>query len=232
MRGPNIVYLQGRVARRWALGGAGGCLLLIVLGWFFVVSPARSHVSSVKAQTAGVQATNDSLRAKIAGLQVQNNKIDQIRQSLAADRAQLPVDSGLTALTRQLQTQATTAHVTLNSITAGVPSVAGSAALTTGTAATAGNSAGAAVGSTYQIPMTLVTAGNLVNQRVMLNLLQRTGPRLALVTSVSYSSSDTASIDEAVTMTVQFEIFLTPQTPAQVAALTQQLKALSGQSGH
>jgi hypothetical protein len=217
-------YLRGRAARTWALGGALGCLILTGLAWFFVISPAISHVSSVKSQTSDVAATNDQLRAKIVSLRSENAKINSVRQSLAADRAALPVASGLPDLTRQLQAQAAQSSVVLTSLTAGTPSVVGAASTAT---TPNSNATSASVGSTYEIPMTLVADGNLVNQRMLLDLIQRKGPRLALVTSVSFGSS--ASIDRAVSMTVKFEIFLTPETPAEVAALTQQLK---GHSAH
>lgn len=216
---------SARMAKLWTYGGVAGCLLLAVIAWFAFVSPALSHVSSVNSQTAQAQQQNDVLRAKVAHLQQVDAGIADLRTKVAQAREALPVGDGLPDFTRQLQAQAASARVTLTSITAGAPAVVGAGPAAAAPATPKGAATNAA-GKLYSIPVTLVTAGSLIHQRGILNEVQAMGPRLALVTSVGFSpgsSATTTSIDNNVTMTVQMQVFVAPQTPTAEAQLSKQL---------
>jgi hypothetical protein len=215
---------SARVAKLWMYGGVVGCVLLAIIAWFAFVSPALSHVSSVKSQTSQARQQNDVLRAKIAHLRQVDAGIAGLRAQVGQERQALPTVDGLPAFTRQLQAQAAAVHVVLTSISAGTPAVVGSGAATA--PAPAVGTATNAAGKLYSIPVTLVTNGSLGPQRSILNQVQAIGPRRALVTSVNFSPGSTAtttSIDNNVTMTVQMLIFVAPQSPAAEAQLKKQL---------
>jgi hypothetical protein len=215
---------SARQVKLWTYGGIGGCTLLALIAWFAFISPAMSDVSSVKSQTSEAQTQNDVLRAKIAHLQQVDAGIADLRTQVTQVRAALPVTDGLPDFTRQLQTQAGIARVALTSITAGAPTQVGAGAVgSTPTTPAAGVSA---AGKLYSIPVTLVTNGDLPGQLAMLKEIQTVGPRRALVTSTQFSPGSTAittSIDKSVTMTVQMQIFVAPQTPQAEAQLKKQL---------
>ena len=46
--------------RTWSLGAAGVAVLVLVAGWFLLVSPTKSKVSDLNSQTAAQQASNAS----------------------------------------------------------------------------------------------------------------------------------------------------------------------------
>lgn len=226
---------SSRMTKIWLLGGTAGCVLLAALAWFIVVSPALSRVSTVKSQVAAADSKNDLLRIKLAQLQSEKAGIATLRTSLTNALEGLPINSGMADFTAQLQAQAVTAQVRLGSIGAGTPSVvaaaSGSTATTTPPAATSPGST-AAPGSLYSIPVTITADGDLTHLDTFLKLVQTQGPRRALVVSTQFapvSGSTQASIDTAVQMTVQLQVFTSPQTPAQQAQLAKLLGLNSGQ---
>ena len=159
-------------------GGVVACLLLLVAGYFLLVRPKKSQVSTVKSQTAAENSANATLRGQIAMLQQQQAGLVGKQVVLRQVAQRIPSDPQIPSLIRQLtQIQASTG-VDVVSITPGTPTAATPAATAATTpvasAATAGSGASSTTGSsavhptaagsaaaTYQtIPITLSVQGN------------------------------------------------------------------------
>ncbi|QNK80363.1 hypothetical protein [Nakamurella sp. PAMC28650] len=223
--------------RLWLGGGAAVAILILVVGWFFVISPQLSATASIRDQADSAQVQNSVLQAKNSKLKKENDNVATPRAGLAAALAELPSDGGLPAFTRQLSAQATANSVSLTSvIVGGVLPVAGAvaapaAAATTETGTAAGATAAPAAtsaGGLMQIPVSLVVTGLGKNDIAFLKALQVTGPRRALVSAIQLAPSGggtATGIDGPCTLSLTVTIFSAPLSPTGQAALQ---KLLSG----
>jgi hypothetical protein len=224
--------------RLWLGGGAAVAILILVVGWFFVISPQLSATASIRDQADSAQVQNSVLQAKNSKLKKENDNVATLRAGLAAALAELPSDGGLPAFTRQLSAQATANSVSLTSVIVGVvlpvagavAAPAAAAAAETGTAATGTTAAAAATsaGGLMQIPVSLVVTGLGKNDIAFLKALQVTGPRRALVSAVQLAPSGggtATGIDGPCTLSLTVTIFSAPLSPTGQAALQ---KLLSG----
>jgi hypothetical protein len=205
-----------RVQHRWIAGGVVGAVLAAAVAWFALIGPARSTAASLAEQTAQAQQQNGTLQQKVNRLRAQNSNIGTLTQALRVARTALPLDSGLPDFTRQVAAQATAAGVSLTSLAAGTPATADGSA-----------SAGlaSAAGHLFAIPMTLVGDGSARADQALIRALQ-SGDRTVLVTSAQLAAGGDPSAPTGLTnMTVQFTVFVSPQTPAAEAALRKQLAA-------
>jgi hypothetical protein len=216
--------------RAWYAGGAAGALALIALGWFLVIGPEVDSTASTRNQTADAESQNLVLRSKVSSLQAQDKNLPTLISQLAQVQKELPAESGMSAYITQVMKQAQAAGVALTSVTAGVPTL-----VTAGTGA-AGASVANPAGHLFSIPVNLVGDGSLAHQRSFLAAIQTAGPRRSLVTSVGYTPvvpksgliSPVQSIDGNCTMSLKLQVFVAPQSPAEEAALKQQLSSKPG----
>ena len=185
--------------RLWLGGGAAVAILIMVVGWFFVISPQLSATAAIRDQADSAQLQNSVLQAKNSKLRKENDNVATLRAGLAAALAELPSDGGLPSFTRQLSAQATANSVSLTSVLVGaVLPVAGAvaapaAASTTETGTAAGTTTAApaatSAGGLMQIPVSLVVTGLGKNDIAFLKALQVTGPRRALVSAIQLAPS-------------------------------------------
>lgn len=102
--------------RTWSLGAAGLAVLILVAGWFLLVSPTKAKVSDLNAQTAQQQATNATLETAINQLKIQNKDLPKQEAKLAQIRQHLPANPELPAFIRTLTTIAHDSGVKLVSV--------------------------------------------------------------------------------------------------------------------
>ncbi len=208
--------------RTWLGVGILAAILIVVAGWFALISPMRSDTAALLSQQGDAQARNAVLTQKIVALKRQEEGLPALQADLAAQLRGLPTTSGLPELTRQLTTQAQTAGVGLTSVVVG--------------AITAADKAGAPSGSTtaagrlFAIPVTLTTTGPAKGQIAFVGALQQVGPRRALVVSTTLApvgatgsagsaGSATTSIAVSSTMTTLITVFSAPVSPDDQAKL-------------
>jgi hypothetical protein len=212
--------LQDR--RVWLGGGALTAVVIVASGWLAVISPQLSSASSLRDQAATVGQQNSVLQARVNRLKGENGKLGALTATLNQLLAELPFDSGLPALTRQLSSQAAHNQIALTSITVG------SITPTTVTGAQPGGSGTtSAAGQTFAIPLTLVSGGSATHQLAFLTAIRVQGPRRALVAStqlVPLATSGGASIDASCTMTTQLTVFTAPLSADQQAQLKKLLR--------
>ena len=207
--------------RNWVAGGTIGAVAIAAMSWFFLISPERSDTSSLNSQTADVQLSNDMLTHKVSDLRKQDDHIAELRQQLATRSAELPAGADVQDYTRQLVSQAALAHVTLSSIVAGSPSIANAG----GTTSAAGTTVSAA-GKLFAIPISVTSTGTLEANRSLIRAIQKVGPRRALVTSAQFAPAGggkVQNIDTVSAMTLQVQIFVAPQIPADEKELLNQI---------
>ncbi|MET0966399.1 MAG: hypothetical protein ABWZ02_08390, partial [Nakamurella sp.] len=104
--------------RLWLGGGAAVAVLIVLIGWFFVIDPELSAAATTRAEAESARAQNVVIEARNDTLKTQNDNVAALRTSLQALTVGLPADDGLPAFTRQLSEQAGTS-VVLNSIVVG-----------------------------------------------------------------------------------------------------------------
>ncbi len=224
--------------RLWMVGGGVAGVVISALAWFMVVSPELSNAASLDEQTVASQTQNISLQSKIHRLQADNSNMDALVASFQQARNALPVDSSLADFTRQLTGYASQHGVSLSGITAGEPMALTdapvAAAAAAGSAAGSGHAAGStpaaplavstpsAAGRTFALPLTVVVKGTAGGNLRFLESIQGPGKRAALVSSTQLSG-DATKRGAAMQLTVQLQLFVTPQAPGPVDELLQRL---------
>lgn len=89
--------------RLWLIGGALAGLLMVVVGYFFVIAPKRSETADVNSQLASVRMSNTTLESHIALLAAQNKNLAKYEAALATEQKALPATPSLSSLVDSLQ---------------------------------------------------------------------------------------------------------------------------------
>jgi Tfp pilus assembly protein PilO len=108
--------------RTWSLGAAVVAVLVLVAGWFLLISPTKAKVSDLHTQTATQQQTNAGLQTQISQLKIQNKGLPKQEAQLALIRQHLPSNPALPAFVRTLTLIAHEAGVKLVSVDPSQPS--------------------------------------------------------------------------------------------------------------
>lgn len=228
-------------ARTWVAATVVLALLLAIAAWFLLINPVRADAATVRAEAADTQARNDQLvartevlRRQFADLPDQQAKLDLLEQALPAD-VQLPT------LIRAVDGFASTAGITVMSLTPGAatavvdPAAAAAAAAPAPTAGTAPTPA-PTDGSTTPVPrtpavpagpvtmatpVTITVIGDFFDAQAFLKKLQADMPRAFLVRDLSVTAEDAqdagggrpATTAGDVTMTVTADVFSRSSAP-------------------
>ena len=88
--------------RTWSLGAAALAFLVLVAGWFLLISPTKAHVSDLQTQTTTQTQTNTGLQTQIAQLKLQNKALPRQEAKLAKIRQHLPATPALPNYVRTL----------------------------------------------------------------------------------------------------------------------------------
>lgn len=112
--------------KQWVALTLVGCLGIMAVGWFLLVSPKRTEAAEVREQAVSQEATNAGLRTKLDVLKAQAKDLPKKQADLARVAAKIPDNPGLPSLIRALTAASTTAGVELVSVVP-KPPVAGAA---------------------------------------------------------------------------------------------------------
>ncbi len=192
--------------QRWMIGGALVAVLILVVGWFFVVSPVRSKTTDQKAQTADLDAANAQLQVKLNQLVTQNKSVTDKQAELSNIGAEVPSDPHLPQLIRSLSASAGDSGVDMVSLTPTAPSAPSSAGSsvtlgTTGTSSTTSAAGGSgavtptphAASASYQtIAVALTLNGDYSGIEEFLQHLQ-TMKRIFVVNSIQLAPTGAAT---------------------------------------
>ncbi len=157
--------------KTWSLLTATLVVLMLIAGWFLLLSPQRSHAADLRGQASEQQQANEGLKTQVATLKAQQAAEPANTARLAAISQRLPDNEALPALVRALTAAASAAGVELVTI---APATANDVVLPVSAApvapaAAAGDEstpeATPAVAGTglQQVPLTLTVNGDYAN---------------------------------------------------------------------
>lgn len=166
--------------RQWSVFTAIAVLAVLVAGWFLLVKPQSTKATTLRAQAASQQQSNQLLVTQIASLQAEQRQLPQQQQALQKFATQVPNDAAEPTIIRQLSAAAIGSGVDLVSITPGAASVVPAAGAVPGSTALA-----PAPGSQLvQLPVALGITGTFPNVESFFQSLEKL-PRALLVTGWS-----------------------------------------------
>jgi hypothetical protein len=176
----------------WLIGTAVVGFVLVLIGYFFFISPQRDQTDQVGNQIATAQIQNDTLQARIVSLNAQNAKLASYQQELKSAQLALPATSGMPVFLRTLQSIGNSTSTTLSSLSVGqvaplVPVVASTPTNTSSASPspTATTTATAPAGpAIYFIPITATATGSSAQLSAFLTQLQSVQPRAVLITQI------------------------------------------------
>ena len=169
-------------------------LVVVAGGWHFLISPQRSSVSSLKAQTATVVTKNSGIQSQIDQLKAQLADVTGEQKTLTAIALRLPSNLQEANLLDDLTHASDAANVDLLTITPGAPVLVSTAPAVVATvappSAAAGKSAAAvlpkapvaAANQLYSLPVTLTVTGNYFDLEMYIHTLE--GMRRAMLINV------------------------------------------------
>lgn len=103
----------------WIVGTALTCTVIVLAGWFLLISPKRAEAADLRTQTESATQVNAQLELLIAQLKADFVELPQRKAELAAIKRAMPEQAQLAVLTRDVQALSTSSGVTLMSIAPG-----------------------------------------------------------------------------------------------------------------
>ena len=153
--------------RMWYLLAGVSGVVVLALGWFLLVSPARDEASVLREDTIVADTNNSALEAQNAKLRKEFEKLPELKAKLAAIRTAIPDDPELPDLVRAITAVASAAGVSLRSVNPTTPQAA-------------------ADGSVQTLPLQIDAIGQYANLTLFTQGLE-TMPRALLLTQVNVS---------------------------------------------
>src|SRR3954454_17651368 len=98
-----------------------GCLAILAVGWFLLISPKRADACALRAQAAEQVSANAQLETQLQVLKVQAKDLPKQQAKLAAVAAKVPDNPALPRLIPSLTAAAAAAGVELLTVTPGTP---------------------------------------------------------------------------------------------------------------
>lgn len=168
----------------WLLGGAGGAVVILALGWFLLIGPQYAEAAELDGQATEAQGRVATLQQRLVELRKQNENLPLYQEQLVTARKALPTTPALADLLRELQTGGDSAGVVVSALTFGaaVPVTPGS--------------------QTSALPISLTAAGTVAKLLQFLNQLQQVQPRAVLIGTVSLDAAAAASVTLSLTLQV------------------------------
>ncbi len=193
--------------RKWTLGAVLVAVLIVVAGWFLLISPQRAQVVDLEAQTQAQENTNSSLDTELAVLKEQNKNLPEKQAELAALQTKIPDAPDLPTYIREMQDVGRKSGVAFTSLTPTAPVTVGGVS----------SEGGALVPETLAaLNVDLVVTGSYFEITKFMNNLE-TASRYTLVSGYVIDSEGTAIASEDgtadLTATVNARIYLVPSTP-------------------
>lgn len=188
----------------WIGGGIAAALAIAASSYFLLISPQFDAKAEAEDQLANTQTQNLVLRNRIDTLRDQSNQSEELNGALAELQAAVPSHHDLEGFTRQLTAFATSAGVTIASISPAAPTIVTRPDPTT---APSGDEGSEDSGTSddpapstaqqppaedpdenlYSIAITVVTNGSMTAQQAFLSALEKEGARRSLVTNVAFT---------------------------------------------
>lgn len=184
-----------RMDHMWLVGGAVGAVVLLVVGWFFLIGPKRSETASLNDMTQAALDQQGILAHRLVDLRQQSLRLDEYQAQLAVGLLALPGSPALTEFVRELHSAGDRSGVAVKAFIASAPELV------------------TAEGTLFSIDISVTSEGSAVNQTRFLDQLQAVQPRAVLITSVNAEAGEEGgSLADSTTMTMSLQAFVAPQT--------------------
>ena len=180
----------GHAGRSWLIGGALSAVVLVAVGWFFLISPRNGQTASLRDQTDAASVQQITLRHRLADLQQQNDRLAGYQAQRDRDRAALPTAADLANVLRDLQTADDTRGV-VTGVLVGSPLEE----------TTAGTKA-------YALPLTVSATGTATQLNRLLDYLQQDQRRAVLITGVHLTGDDNGSLAGPSSLSLALAVFV------------------------
>jgi Tfp pilus assembly protein PilO len=225
--------------RLWLIGGAVGAFLMLVIGYFMLISPQRSNTQSVRDQITTAQEQAMTLQQRINALTAQSKDLPKYQSQLASLQEALPSESGLPDFLRTLQSLGNETLAQVTSLTVGQPSIvaagAGAPAVSPTTTEAAPTEAAptettaptttattptSSTAGVYALSITAQVTGSMKQLGDFLEQLQTVQPRAVLITSVAVGGGPSSSASSAgqTSMSLTMQAFVAPSLSAETSA--------------
>lgn len=178
--------------RLWAIGGAVGAVLLLAVGWFFLVSPQYGETRSLNDQANTAEVKLGSLQRKLVDLRQQNADLPRYKAELETAHRALPAAPESSDFLRELQAAGENAGVSVTGLQVGSRSAIPGA-----------------TGGVYALPVGLTVVGLDAGLEKFLDQLQRVQPRAVLIKAASKTVEKGAT-----TLTLSLHAFVAPPVAA------------------
>ena len=207
-----------------------GIVVVLLLGWFFGVSPLLDQVNAANAQTDGLRSSNQATEARLAKLKTQYANIGPLQAQLAKLQESIPVDADVSGFLAEINALSAAAGVTLTNLTVNdaatyvapgstaVPAVPNpnATAAVPAPGATPAPVKPAPSSALVAIPVKVIVSGPYPSVMVFVGALQ-TGTRLFYATKLTVVASTT---DASFTGQIEGNIYALPLPPGVTALPT------------
>jgi Tfp pilus assembly protein PilO len=221
-----------QIEKLWLGAGAVVGAVLVVVGYFLLISPQQSETSSVRAQVVSAQDRNNAAKAKIAILQTQNAQLNSYLADVQQAKLALPDTSGLPDFLRTLQSIGAATQTSITSLTVGQPqdlstaqgfpgiaSTATRGKPANGSSGTTGSATTASTGKVYGLSITLTVSGSTARLTEFLKQLQSVQPRAVLISTLNETSNNAGSSKGDTTLSLNMAAFVAPASAAEQSQL-------------
>jgi Tfp pilus assembly protein PilO len=224
--------------RLWMISGGLVAFILLLIGYFFVISPERSKTASVKSDVATAQEQNHVLAARIGALRQQSKNMATYAAELTQARLALPSTSGIPDFLRALQSLGNATQTELTALSVAPPTIVQAQQPTTteptssatpsatASSSVAGTTTGAgalpALAQLYALPISATVTGSSQGLIKFLDQLQAVQPRAVLITQITEGAAQgtTGPVKNQMSLQLTMDAFVSPSSPSENASLS------------
>jgi len=220
---------------KWYGAAALSAVLVLLAGYFLLVSPARSNAEEITVAAQAQTDANTALQARIDQLKAQYKDLPDLQKDLAALQTHLPTTPQMPALLRSLSAAASRSGVVLVSVTPANPTALSTNGQASGpiTAANTG-----APGAVSDYPLAIAIQGNFANVKLFMASLEAL-PRSVLVTGLNVTRAGeaqggtdaTSTADGALKAMISAHVFSATPGSAVAPAQTTTTTTTAGATG-
>jgi type IV pilus assembly protein PilO len=189
---------SGRTDRLWIIGGVLAAAVLLIAGWFLLISPEKAEADRLQGEAETAQAQVATLRSRLADLERENADLPRYRSELDRARKALPATADSEKFLEQLQRAGEAAGVFLQGVNVGDPA----------------KLEGSDV-AMHHLSVAVTVTGGAAEAEEFLDQVQRVQPRAVLVESVTLGGGDDEGAEGtegggALSTVVNLKIFVAP----------------------
>lgn len=202
--------------RKWTILGAVGVVLVLVAGWFLLVSPKKSEAAELRDRATAQESQNDQLRLDIVRLRKQAAGVPEQKALLASIKKAIPDNPALPSLVRDLTSIAAGSNVKLVSLAPATAQAVTPAGSKPAAPAPAGKAA--APSGLFQIPVAITVEGSYFDVQRFLSGAEGLDRKMLVTTftlapgakSGDKPATPVAGKSPVLTATINAQVFASP----------------------